>query len=268
MPVITDQVVSGGLPLVFAVAFAEQIGLPMPAIPVLVVAGALAADGRVDLLSALLLATAGGLLADLAWFAIGRRHGHRVLRTVCRISLSPDACVRRTEDLFERAGMQSLLVAKFLPGYSLVAPPLAGSMRASALAFTLWDLGGTGLWAGVAIGGGYLFHGAVDQALAALGGLGVWSIGVVGLAVALFILVRWYRRFTLDRLLRMARITAAELRALLLVGGEPLVLDVRGATQRRLDSRRIPGARAVPLEELAGTLASLPRDQEIILYCT
>jgi membrane protein DedA with SNARE-associated domain len=267
MPGVMDQVVSIGLPLVFAVAFAEQIGLPVPAIPVFVVAGALAADGRVDLLSALLLATAGGLLADLAWFAVGRRHGHRVLRTVCRVSLSPDACVRRTEDLFERAGMQSLLIAKFLPGYSLVAPPLAGSVGTSALAFTLWDLAGTALWAGAAIGGGYLFHGAVDEALAALGRLGAWSIAVVALALALFVLVRWYRRYTLDRLLRVARITAAELRALALGGGEPLVLDVRGATQRRLDSRRIPGARAVPAEELAGALADLPRDREIVLYC-
>jgi membrane protein DedA with SNARE-associated domain len=265
---LSSQLAAYGLPLVLAVSFAEQIGLPVPAIPVLVVAGALAADGRLDLAAAVALATAGALAADLAWFAIGRRHGHRVLHTVCRVSFSPDACVRRTEDLFERVGMPSLLLAKFLPGYSLVAPPLAGSVGTSPAVFLLWDLAGTVLWAGAAIGGGYLFHGAIDEVLRAAARLGGWAAVLAVLALALFVLARWHRRLTLDRLLRMARITAAELRALTAAGGEPLVLDVRGATQRRLEPRRIPGARVVSLEALPGALAELPLDKEIVLYCT
>ena len=265
---LSQQLAAYGMPLVLVVSFAEQIGLPVPAIPVLVVAGALAADGRLDLAGAVALATAGALTADLAWFAVGRRHGHRVLNTVCRVSLSPDACVRRTEDLFERVGMPSLLLAKFLPGYSLVAPPLAGSVGTPLSAFLSWDLAGTLGWAGAAIGGGYLLHGAVDEALASIGRLGGWAVALVAFALALFVLVRWYRRIALDRLLRMARITAAELRALAVAGGEPLVLDVRGKTQQRLDPRRIPGARVVPLDELPGTLADLALDREIVLYCT
>jgi len=268
MHTLTNHLAAYGLPLVLAISFAEQVGLPVPAIPVLVVAGALAADGRLDLGAVLALATAGALAADLAWFAVGRRHGHRVLHTVCRVSLSPDSCVRRTEDLFERVGMQSLLLAKFLPGYSLVAPPLAGSVGTPAVTFLLWDLAGTLLWAGVAAGAGYLFHGAVDEALAAIGTLGGWAGVAVGAALALWVLARWYRRRALDRLLRMARITAEELRSLATGGADPLVLDVRGTTQQRLDARRIPGARVVPLEDLAGALASLPREREIILYCT
>jgi len=264
---VVQQLTLFGLPLVLAVAFAEQIGMPVPAIPVLAVAGALAADGRLPLVAVLVLATAGALAADLTWFAVGRRYGHRVLHTVCRISLSPDACVRRTEDFFERAGMPSLLVAKFLPGYSLVAPPLAGSLGAPLAAFALWDLAGTVLWVGVAVGAGFLFHEVVDEALAVLARMGGWAFAMLASGLALFILVRWQRRLALGRLLGMERISAAELRALAVAGADPLILDVRGETQRRLEPRRIPGARAVPLDRLAAELAAVPRDREVITYC-
>src|SRR6266542_4248579 len=172
MTTLVSLVVSYGLVLVFANVLAEQLGLPIPALPTLVVAGALAADGMLSAPLTLLAAVAASVLADFVWFELGRRQGHRILKTLCRISLSPDTCVRQTERHFERWGLPSLLVAKFIPGFSTVAPPLAGALRASPAAFLLFDAGGAVLWAGSGIAAGMLFHRAIDRALERLTSVG------------------------------------------------------------------------------------------------
>ncbi|MEO7064096.1 MAG: DedA family protein, partial [Dokdonella sp.] len=146
-----------GLLLVFASVLLEQLGFPIPAVAVLVVAGALAASGQLSLPGTLLVALIGCLLADLAWYWAGRRFGARVLRTLCRVSLSPDSCVHQSELRFERWGGQMLLAAKFMPGLSLVAPPLVGALGLPMRAFLLFDALGSLLWAVVAVGLGYAF---------------------------------------------------------------------------------------------------------------
>src|SRR6202162_5779518 len=151
MGALVALIVAYGLALVLPNVLAEQLALPIPALPTLVVAGALAADGKFSAPLTLLAAVAASVIADLVWYELGRRQGNRILKTLCRVSLSPDTCVRQTETYFERWGVPSLLVAKFIPGVSTVAPPMAGAIKSSRVAFVLFDAGGAVLWAGSGI---------------------------------------------------------------------------------------------------------------------
>src|SRR5436309_12910420 len=160
-------VVVYGIPLIFLNVFLEQIGAPVPAVPTLIVAGALSRAGQMSSTHVLIAAVIASLIADWIWFALGRHYGYRVLRTLCRISLSPDSCVRETEAKFERWGLKSLLIAKFVPGFSTVAPPLAGASGRGTLAFVLYDGIGALIWAGAAVAAGRAFHRAIDRLLAA-----------------------------------------------------------------------------------------------------
>jgi membrane protein DedA with SNARE-associated domain len=268
MHTLIDEVARYGLPLVFLNVAAEQLGLPVPALPTLVVAGALVANRRLDWLPLLAVAAVAAVLADAAWYLIGRRHGYRVLATLCRLSLSPDSCVRNTESTFERFGMPSLVFAKFVPGLSTVAPPLAGATGAPIASFLLFDGLGALVWSGLGIGVGVVFHDAIDDALTLAGRLGGGAVALIAAPLLIFVAAKWWRRRQLAQLLALSRITAEELRLLFGSAAEPLVLDVRSSSARRRDGRRIPGAMVVELGELARVVATLPHDREVVLYCT
>jgi membrane protein DedA with SNARE-associated domain len=268
MSTLVSLVASYGVALVFVNVLAEQLGLPIPALPTLAVAGALAAEGLLSAPLTLFAAVAASVLADFVWFELGRRQGHRILKTLCRISLSPDTCVRQTEGHFERWGLPSLLVAKFIPGFSTVAPPLAGAMRSGAAAFLLFDAGGALLWAGSGIAAGMIFHRAIDRALEKLTSAGSWALVLLGTALAAFIAIKWWRRRRFFEALRAARISVEELRRLMDEGKSPLVLDVRSGPALLADPRRVPGAEMFDVSEVDKKVASLPRGREIILYCT
>ena len=154
-----------GTPLVWLNVFLEQIGLPIPAVPTLIIAGALSRDGKMSSTAIIAGSVIASIAADWIWFILGRRLGYRVLATMCRISLSPDSCVRDTEARFERFGMPSLLFAKFVPGFSTVAPPLAGATNHSAIEFLIYDAIGALLWAGASVAAGRVFHNAIDRVL-------------------------------------------------------------------------------------------------------
>jgi membrane protein DedA with SNARE-associated domain len=268
MEEIIARLIEYGLLVVFANVFLEQLGVPVPALPTLIVAGALTARGRMDLATLLAVALIASLLADTAWFFIGRWQGHRVLRTVCRLSLSPDSCVRGTEDLFERVGMPSLAYAKFIPGFSTIAPPLAGAMGKTLGSFIFWDGLGSILWIGAGVVLGILFHHAIDEILGYLETLGYWAAGVVAVVLLLVVLVKWWQRRRLTKLLRLARISVDELKRLMDAGESPVIVDVRNRSAHLHDPRRIPGALRMTVDEIDERLRELPRDREIVLYCT
>ena len=257
-----------GLPLIFVNVLAEQLGLPIPALPTLIVAGALAVEGDLSLPQALLVAVVASLIADFLWFVLGRRHGLRILRGLCRVSLSPDSCVRQTAAVFEKWGMPSLLVAKFIPGFSMVAPPLAGAIGARTLPFLLYDAGGALIWAGLGVALGALFHRAVDRALEFLTSVGSRGLAIVGGALLLFVAYKWWQRRRFYRMLRMARVSPAELREMIAQRRDPLILDVRTRGAFLADPRRIPGARTLEFGQIEQKLSELPTDREIVLYCT
>ena len=256
-----------GLAAVFAAVFLEQVGAPIPALPVLLLAGALAADDPLFGALALFVAMLASTLGDLAWFWAGRRFGHRVLSLMCRVSLSPDSCVRQTEATFERRGVGTLVIAKFVPGLSTVAPPLAGALGMRVPSFLVFNGAGSALWAGAGLLGGLLFHDQIDTLFAGIAALGGYALAALGLLLGLYILFRWYDRRRFYRALEMARISADELHRLMSEGDYPVILDVRSRTHREVDPRLIPGARPVDLEDLDSALAELPGGREVIVYC-
>jgi membrane protein DedA with SNARE-associated domain len=261
-------VLQHGVSFVFLNVLVEQLGIPIPAIPTLLVAGALAADGKLPFGKLLAAAFVATVAADTVWFLLGRRFGQKVLKTLCRLSLSPDSCVRQTEGLFDTYGLASLLFAKFVPGYSTVAPPLAGAAGATIPRFLLFTSGGTLLWAGTALTLGLLFHGAIERVLSFLTNLGGGALVLLGGALLLYIGLKWTQRRRFYRFLRMARIRPADLRRLMDEGRAPVIVDVRSNNARARDSRRIPGAIVVNILELDEKISHLPTDREIVLYCT
>lgn len=266
MNTLLHRLLQHGVSLVFVNVFLEQIGAPIPAVPTLIVAGALAAKGRLSLLPLLGAALVASVLADTVWYLIGRWKGHKVLRIVCRISLSPDSCVRQTETLFERRGALSLLFAKFIPGFNTVAPPLAGTMGTSLPSFLLWDSLGSLLWIGAGVTTGWIFRDAVVKALDYLETLGFWALIVLAAGLALVVAVKFFQRRRLLRMLELARITVYELRDMIDRGEAPVIVDVR--TLSRFHVGHIPGALRMTLEEMDEKLTDLPRERDIVLYCT
>jgi membrane protein DedA with SNARE-associated domain len=257
-----------GVPLVAANVFLEQIGAPIPAVPTLMIAGALARNGRMSSTHVLVWAVIASLIADTIWFLLGRRYGYRILRVLCRVSLSPDSCVRDTEANFERWGMKSLLIAKFIPGFSTIAPPLAGATGSGVFGFLIYDGLGALFWAGAAVAFGRAFHHAIGSAVERLENLGGWAIVLAVSLLALFIIVKWWQRMRFIKQLRVARIHPPELKSMFDAGVAPLIVDARSAAARKRDPRHIPTAIAATPEELIEQLRDTEPSREIVLYCT
>ena len=268
MQEIVQSIAQYGLALVFANVLVEQIGLPIPAIPTLVVAGALAADGKLSAPALLAVAFVACTLGDAIWFGAGRLYGRRVMKLLCRVSLSPDSCVRQTEYRFERWGGLTLVLSKFIPGLSTIAPPLAGAMRVGWPRFLLLNGLGVVLWAGVAIGAGLAFHSQIERLLAFLDRFGAAALEAILALLAAYIALKWWERRRFYKVLRIARITVEELRQLMAGGKRPIVVDVRSSSIRNMDARFIPGALVMDLDEVEKRVAELPTDRDIIFYCT
>lgn len=257
-----------GLLLVFLNVLIEQVGAPVPAVPTLMVAGALAANGSLPLAGVVGLALLACLLGDLLWYWAGRRYGGGVMRTICRISLSPDSCVKQSELHFQRWRGQMLLVAKFIPGLSTVAPPLVGAMGLRLATFLWLDGLGSLLWIGVAVALGYAFAGQIDVLLAALANAGTVALELVLGLLALYVAVKWWQRRRLLRALGMARISVDELHRAMAGEHGPLVLDVRSEAARQLDSRQIPGALLAGMSTVGEAVRGVPLDRELVIYCS
>ena len=257
-----------GLMIVFVNVLVDQIGLPVPAVPTLIVAGAVAADGKLPFPELFACAAAACLMADCGWYLIGQKYGIRVLKTLCKISLEPDSCVSQTQTRFERWGINSLVIAKFVPGLAIIAPPMAGALRIGWLRFVALSACGAVLWVGTALTAGVLFKSQIGRVLQHLNAIGGIAGTGAALLLAAYIAFKWWERNRFYKMLRMARISVADLYALMVAGASPVIIDVRSTTARELEPRWIPGALHVPLPEVAQRLKELPRDREIILYCT
>jgi membrane protein DedA with SNARE-associated domain/rhodanese-related sulfurtransferase len=257
-----------GLVLVFANVLMQQMGLPIPALPTLIVAGALAADGKISALALFAVAFIACAISDATWYSVGRLFGRRVMKLLCRISLSPESCVRQSEYLFHRWGNLTFVLAKFVPGLLMISPAMAGTMRLSGWSFALLDGLGAAIWAGAAIGTGMLFHREISQLIGHLEELGGIAIAVIGVLLGGYIASRWRQRRRFYNRLRMARITVDELHRLIGEGQQPVIVDLRTSLVRDQDTRFIPHALVMDFAETDQWLDQVPTDREIIFYCT
>jgi membrane protein DedA with SNARE-associated domain len=248
--------------------FAEQIGLPLPSMPLLLAAGALAGTGQLSFFASLFYVVLASVAADFIWFQLGRRKGIRVLQLLCKISLEPDSCVRRTQGIFSKQGARSLLLSKFIPGLGTVAPPLAGIFHMRTRRFLLFDAAGSLLWGGTFLGLGYVFSGQIERVAERLASLGGWLLVLVLGALTAYIARKFIARQRFLRDLRISRITVDELKEKLDSGEDLVIVDLRHSMDFEADPETIPGAFRMDAKELEEKNDRLPRDREVILYCT
>lgn len=256
------------LPLVFGSVLLEQGGLPLPAAPLLVAAGALSQTGVMRSEQILAAAIVACLVADHFWFWIGRSNGRRVLGTICRLSLSPDTCVRQTDDLIGRHGAALLLVAKFIPGVSAMAIPSAAALGLSYRRFLLYDGIGGALWAGIYIGAGMIFSREVNRFLDYMSTIGGWALVILAALVAIYVGLKVLRRLRLKRLHRLVRISPSETAELLQADPDLLIVDARSMLARTDDPRTLPRSVVLGDRTIVEVLPLDAKGRTIVTFCT
>jgi membrane protein DedA with SNARE-associated domain/rhodanese-related sulfurtransferase len=256
-----------GLLVVFINLLLTEGGLPLPAYPTLATAAAMMDGGNYRAPELVATAVCASLVADIAWFWNGRRNGRRILRALCKLSMSPDSCVRQTESLFAKFGVWSLLFAKFFPGMTNITVALAGVTKTPPIVFLLLDAVGALAFVGVPITLGWLFRDAIADILATMADLGTIGVLAVAAALALYVSVKWWQRRLFIRQLRMDRITIDQLIHLIDNGKDPLILDVRPPEVRRQEGI-IPGALPAHPADAGHALKGYPRDREVVVYCS
>jgi len=254
--------------MLFGWVVLDQLGVPIPAAPVLIGVGALAGLGQLELAAAIAVAALAALLADLFWYEVGRRRGGAVLRFLCRIALEPDSCVRRTEDTFLRYGARSLVVAKLIPGYQTVAAALSGMSSIPLPRFVFFDVLGALLWSGLYIGIGFALHDQIERAMHLAADFGFVTGLVIGGTLVGWLAWKAFSRQRFIRSLRIARIEPAELKRWLDEGAEVEIVDLRSRLELASSPHSIPGARVMSIEEIDEHHERIPRDAEIVLFCT
>jgi len=251
-----------GLWVVFVCVLLDQGGLPFPAYPPMIVTAAIAVDMEKPLWPVLAVAILAAVLADLLWYAGGKRFGSSLLRQMCRLSLSPDSCVGLTRRIYARWGAPSLIVSKYVPGFAAVATTLAGETGTSLRRFVFYDAIGAALWAGGAVALGAVFHTAVGALLLELENLGHYALVLLIAAVALFVVLKWWQRYRFARQIRMSRISIDDLAALIEKGTGTTILDVRTA-EHRARQGWIRGA--IHVRDIAEL--DLDPKKEVVVYC-
>lgn len=257
-----------GYSVLFVWVLAEQLGLPLPATPLLLAAGALAGQGQMNLWLAIALAVFASLLGDLSWYQFGRVRGGKVLNLLCRISLEPDSCVRKTEGAFVKHGARSLLIAKFVPGLNTMAPPLAGIIGMRLGRFLIFDGLGALLYLGSFVALGYVFSNQLEQVAGRVAGLGFSLLVILAGALGAYIGWKYVQRRRFIRSLRIARITPDELRLKIEAGEEVVVVDLRHSLDFDAAPQTIPGSIRMAPDKIEEGHTQIPRDREIVLFCT
>ncbi len=268
MALPTDILITYGYLLLFIWVFVEQCGLPVPAMPVLLAAGALSAEHRLSFPLALAVCLAATLTADSSWFLIGRRYGHVVLRLLCKLSLEPTTCVRRTQDSFGRRRAVTLMTAKFVPGLALLAPPVAGGNGMTYARFLLFDGMGAALWLTAILAVGRFFGDLIKHDPSLLAWVGRFAGLLLILAILAFLAGRLIRRRAVLKRLIASRLEPEELKRLLDAGEPVYIVDLRHPLELLPDPFTLPGALHLSPDALAARHQEIPRDRDIVLYCT
>jgi len=261
-------VVQYGYVLLFFWVLAEQAGLPLPAAPLLLAAGALAGQHKLNFVLVVIVAATGSLMSDAFWYFFGKRRGGVVLNLLCRIALEPDSCVRRTESTFTKFGPRTLLICKFVPGLNTAAPTLSGMVGVDFPRFLVFDFLGALLWTSAFTTLGFIFGKQLDRANLYAQRFGGWILMLFVTGIIAYVLNRWRERERFLRQVKGDRITPDELKHKL-ESGEPIVIvDLRHPLDVLTDPRTLPGALQISPEELESRHSEITRDGEIVLFCT
>jgi membrane protein DedA with SNARE-associated domain/rhodanese-related sulfurtransferase len=268
MALPTHILLTYGYLLLFVWVFVEQIGIPLPATPVLLAAGALSAEGQISFPLALLAGLAATLASDSTWFLIGRRYGHHVLRILCKLSLEPTICVRKTQDSFGRRRELTVLFAKFVPGLATLAPPVAGQNGMNYGAFLFFDGIGATLWLTALLAAGRFFGDLLKRDPNLLNWVGRFSGALLVIGILCFFVGRLIRRRMVLKRLAAARLEPVELKRQLDAGEEVFIVDLRHPLELLPDPFTLPGALHFSPDALAARHQEIPRDRDIVLFCT
>lgn len=268
MRALFDFLLHYGYWVLFANVLFEQIGLPIPAAPVLLAMGALAGLGAFSLTLSFALGISAALCSDVLWYKLGSQRGGRILGLVCRLSLEPDSCVSNTKETFAKWGAYSFLFAKFVPGLNAVAAPMAGLTRMPLLKFLTADLLGAAAWCGAYLGVGYVFRNQLEKAAESASRFGAALLVVMVCLLGGYLGWKYYQRVRFIRDLRVARVTAGELQRMLEAGDDVTVVDLRNAKELEREALKIPGAIWMDSREVEARHAEIPRERDVILYCS
>lgn len=268
MPIAVDFFIRYGYLVVFVWVLTEQMGIPVPSTPLLIMAGTLTATRQIHLVPVLLAALAGSVIADSVWYVLGKKYGSAVVRLVCKLSLESSACVQKTELYFTRRGPAALLLAKFIPGLGSVAAPIAGQIGMDYGRFVIFDAGGVLLWSlSVTLGG--RFFGDMLKRNPQVFSTAAHFFGLLFVALlAGFIGWRVLQRRAFLRSVRMARLEPVELKRMMDEGEPVFIVDLRHPLDYLPDPRTLPGALNLMPDKLMEESERIPRDQEIVLFCT
>ena len=265
LPSLSQALQRDAVAIVFLNVLLQQLGLPVPAVPTLLLAGSMAAaPGQVGKMLA--AAVFASVIADWVWYQAGKRHGYRVLAGLCRLSINPASCVNQTESRFIRWGMPSLVIAKFIPGFSTVAPPIAGALRMHQAGFLLAAGAGGALWAGLALGAGWVLKGTVHRVILVLDKHTGPALALVLLLIGAWLGWKLWQKRRFSRLGDLPHITPDELLVAMNTEPRPLVLDLRSATMIA-ETGPIPGARVAEHDQLERAVGEWPKHQPIVTLC-
>jgi len=273
MPIALAFFVHYAFAILFLWVLVEQLGVPIPSLPLLLTAGTLAATNRVQLWVCVLAVLAACLLADSLWYALGRRYGNAVLKLLCRLSFEADTCVSKTEGYFHKRGAVTLLFAKFVPGLSTVAAPIAGQTGMPYPRFVAYDLAGSLLWASAYLAGGYFFGDLAQRSRMFFSALGHFAVAIFVLMLLGLIFQRIWKQQTFLKNVRELRLEPATLLDMIDTAERqgnipPFIVDLRHPLDYLPDPRVLPGSVRVSPAELTAHQKQLPRDRDVILYCT
>ncbi len=259
---LLDFLFRQGYSVLFGVVLAELAGLPIPSIPVFLAMGALIGLGNYSFGAAAGTALIAALISDSAWYLVGSRKGGSVLKVLCRISLEPDSCVSTTRYWFHRLGGWAVVIAKFFPGLSTIAAPMAGLSRMPWWKFLALDSAGILVWAGTYMSIGMLFREQLEEAAALVARLGFGVAMLMGGPLALWIMWKYWKRRCFIKSLIVARITPEELLERI---DEVVLIDLRAAEEVE---DRLPGAIWLNRRELEAQARNIPRDRDVVIYCS
>ena len=268
MPLALDFFIHYGYAILFFWVLAEQLGMPIPSAPLLITAGTLTATHKLNLSMAVLTVLVASLISDTVWYQLGKRFGGTVVRMVCRLSLESSTCVRRTEDYFTKHGPAALLLAKFIPGLGTVAAPIAGQTSMKYRTFAAYDSAGILLWCLGYMLVGRFFGDVLKRHPGALAWTAHFSAVLFALAVLGLLAFRIWKQQAFLKQVRTARLEPEELKRMIDSGNPVFIVDLRHPLDYLPDPRVLPGAIRLTPDKLVELSDEIPRDRDIILYCT